>query len=66
VGVEGRLTFAGESFVCGPDGSVRARAPRGEDAVLLADVDLSEAGASHGRRTLMRDRRPELYRDWIS
>jgi N-carbamoylputrescine amidase len=66
VGVEGRLTFAGESFVCGPDGSVRARAPRGEDAVLLADVDLSEVEKSHGRRTLMRDRRPELYRDWIS
>jgi N-carbamoylputrescine amidase len=66
VGVEDHLVFAGESFVCGPDGSVRARAPRGQDAVLLADVDLSEAGASHGRRTLMRDRRPELYGDWIS
>jgi N-carbamoylputrescine amidase len=65
VGVEDALTFAGESFVCGPDGTVRARAPRGEDAVLLVDVDLSEAANSHGRRTLMRDRRPELYGDWI-
>ncbi len=64
VGVEDALTFAGESFVCGPDGTVRARAPRGEDAVLLVDVDLSEAADSHGRRTLMRDRRPELYGDW--
>jgi N-carbamoylputrescine amidase len=66
VGAEDRLTFAGESFVCGPDGSVRARAPRGEDAVLLVDVDPSEVGESHGRRTLMRDRRPELYGDWLS
>ncbi len=65
VGVEEALTFAGESFVCGPDGSVRARAPRGEDAVLLADLDLSETEKSHGRRTLMKDRRPELYGDWI-
>jgi N-carbamoylputrescine amidase len=65
VGVEDALSFAGESFVCGPDGSVRARAPRGEDAVLVADVDLAEAGKSHGRRTLMKDRRPELYQRWI-
>lgn len=65
VGVEDRLTFAGESFVCGPDGRVRARAPGGEDAVLIADVDLSEGDRSHGRRTLMKDRRPELYGDWI-
>ena len=65
VGVEDRLTFAGESFVCGPDGSVRARAPRGEDAVLICDVDPAEVEQSHGRRTLMRDRRPDLYRDWL-
>jgi N-carbamoylputrescine amidase len=66
VGVEDQLTFAGESFVCGPDGAVRARAPRGEDAVLLADIDLCEVSASHGRRTLMRDRRPDLYASWLA
>jgi predicted amidohydrolase len=65
VGREARLTFAGQSFVCGPEGSVRARAPEGLDATLLADVDLAEAARSHARRTLLRDRRPELYRDWI-
>jgi N-carbamoylputrescine amidase len=65
VGVEDALAFAGESFVCGPEGAVRARAPRGEDAILLADLDLAEAARSHGRRTLRRDRRPELYADWI-
>jgi predicted amidohydrolase len=65
VGVEDQLTFAGESFVCGPDGSVRARAPRGEDAILLADVELEEVGRSHARRILMKDRRPELYERWF-
>jgi beta-ureidopropionase len=65
VGREGALTFAGESFVCAPDGSVRARAPRGEDAVLFSDLDVSEAENSHGRRALMKDRRPQLYSDWI-
>jgi N-carbamoylputrescine amidase len=65
VGVEAPLTFAGESFVCGPEGAVRARAPRGEDAILVADIDLADVAKSHARRTLMRDRRPELYADWI-
>jgi N-carbamoylputrescine amidase len=65
VGAESHLTFAGESFVCGPDGAVRAQAPRGIDTVLIADVDLSEAEKSHGRRVLMKDRRPELYADWV-
>jgi N-carbamoylputrescine amidase len=65
VGGEDALTFAGESFVCGPEGAVRARAPRGEDAILLVDVDLADAARSHGRRTLMRDRRPELYGGWL-
>ena len=65
VGVEDRLTFAGESFVCGPEGGVRARAPRGSDAVLLADLDLADVDRSHARRVLLKDRRPELYANWI-
>ena len=65
VGREGQLAFAGESFVCGPEGAVRARAPRGEDAILLADIDLAEASDSVGRRRLLGDRRPDLYRKWL-
>jgi N-carbamoylputrescine amidase len=64
VGVEDRLTFSGESFVCGPDGGVRARAPRGEETILIADIELSEAAGSQARRLLLRQRRPDLYRDW--
>jgi hypothetical protein len=44
---------------------VRARAPRGEDITLVAEVDLAEAERSHGRRILMKDRRPELYERWF-
>jgi N-carbamoylputrescine amidase len=65
VGAETCLTFAGESFVCGPEGAVRARAARGADTVLIADIDLVDAEQSHGRRTLMKDRRPELYGEWL-
>jgi len=65
VGDENCLTFAGESFVCAPNGQVIARAPAGEDTILYADVDLSSAERSHARRLFLRDRRPELYADWV-
>ena len=65
VGVEGLMTFAGESFVCAPDGAVIARAGRG-DEVLAAEVDLAAAAASHARRVFLRDRRPDLYAAWLA
>ncbi|MGE5235754.1 MAG: nitrilase-related carbon-nitrogen hydrolase [Acidobacteriota bacterium] len=60
VGREGDLEFAGESFVCDPAGRVIARAPRGEEHLLVAEVDLDLVGRSHARRLFLRDRRPEL------
>jgi N-carbamoylputrescine amidase len=65
VGAEECLTFAGESFVCGPEGAVRARAPKGEEAVLVTEIDLADAARSHARRVLLKDRRPDLYLDWL-
>ena len=66
VGAEECLDFAGESFVCAPDGRVVARAPQSEDHILFADIDLAEAASSHARELFLRDRRPELYADWLS
>jgi N-carbamoylputrescine amidase len=66
VGAEERLEFAGESFVCGPDGRVIAQAPRGEDHILYADIDLAEVHDSSARKTFMADRRPEHYLDWFA
>jgi N-carbamoylputrescine amidase len=66
VGAEDCLEFSGESFVCGPDGHVLARAPRGKDHVLYADIELSQVAESHARRLFLRDRRPELYAGWLS
>ncbi len=65
VGEEPRLTFSGESFVCDPAGRVVARAATGRDEILCCDIDLAEAGRSHARRLFLRDRRPELYADWL-
>lgn len=66
VGKEDCLAFAGESFVCGPDGRVLARAPSSEDAILICDVDLSATRASHARQLFLRHRRPELYAAWLA
>lgn len=65
VGADGLMEFAGESFVSAPDGSVVARAPRGEEHLLVADLDPKVARESHARRLFLRDRRPELYSDWL-
>jgi len=66
VGKEDRLDFAGESFVCGPDGEVIARAPKSADAILYADVDLPATAASNARRLFMKHRRPQLYAEWLA
>ena len=65
VGPEECLEFAGESFVCSPDGRVLARAPSGSDHILYADLDLADVGSSHAQKLFLRDRRPELYADWL-
>jgi len=66
VGVESKLTFAGESFVCDPAGRVVARAGQGSEETLIADLELDEVADSHARKLFLRDRRPELYGDWLS
>src|SRR2546427_6919427 len=66
VGREEKLTFGGESFVCGPDGSVIARAAQAVDTTLYADLDLAQNATSHARQLFLRHRRPELYADWLS
>jgi N-carbamoylputrescine amidase len=64
VGREDDLHFAGQSFVCAPDGTVVARAGPGEE-ILYADVDLEATAESHARRLFLPARRPELYANWL-
>jgi len=66
VGREEDLEFAGESFVCAPDGRVISRAARGGEMILYAETDLEEVGKSHARQLFLPDRRPELYAAWLS
>ncbi|MCH8807426.1 MAG: carbon-nitrogen hydrolase family protein [Planctomycetes bacterium] len=66
VGAEEHVTFAGESFVADPQGRVIARAPGGEEALLLADCDLDDCARSTARKLFWQDRRPELYGEWLT
>lgn len=65
VGEEDRLTFAGESFVCSPEGVVTARAGRLAEEVLVAELDREAVVRSHARRIFLADRRPGLYGAWL-
>ncbi len=65
VGEEACIEFSGESFVCSPDGRVQARAGARVNEILHADLDMELARTSHARRLFLRDRRPELYSDWL-
>jgi N-carbamoylputrescine amidase len=66
VGKEDCLDFAGESFVCGPDGAVMARAAKSADQILYADIDYRTLAASNARQLFLKHRRPELYGEWLS
>lgn len=65
VGQEECLTFAGESFVCAPDGAVIARGGKLVEDIVYADLDLRAIATSHARRLFLQHRRPELYASWL-
>jgi len=66
VGQEDCLNFAGESFVCGPDGEVIARAAKSQDEILYAEIDYAALAETNARKLFMKHRRPELYGDWLT
>lgn len=66
VGEEGKLTFAGESFVSDPEGRILARGKSLTEDLVVCDLDLKLARESTARRLFLRHRRPELYRNWPS
>ncbi len=64
-GPEENLTFAGESFVVDPEGHVLARGKKLENDLVIADLDVARCRSSTARRLFWRDRRPELYAQWL-
>lgn len=66
VGKEDCLDFAGESFVCGPDGEVIARGAKSQDEIVFAEIDYAKLPESNARRLFLKHRRPELYGAWLA
>lgn len=61
VGVEEGTEFWGNSFVCGPDGTVIARMDDKTEGVLLADVDDSQVEFVRREWPFLRDRRTDAF-----
>jgi N-carbamoylputrescine amidase len=44
---------------------VLARGRSGAEDLVLCDVDLAACAGSPARRLFLKNRRPELYREWL-
>jgi N-carbamoylputrescine amidase len=60
-GSEGLITFYGSSFVADPYGRVLVQAPRDEEAVLVADLDLAQGRDWIDLFPFLSTRRPDSY-----
>ncbi|MEJ7633200.1 nitrilase-related carbon-nitrogen hydrolase [Aeromicrobium sp.] len=60
-GDEGALTFYGSSFISDPYGRVLVEAPRDEEAVLIADLDLEQRKDWLDLFPFLTTRRPDTY-----
>ena len=56
-----RVDYYGRSCIVDPTGAVLAQAPGDAPATVTARLDLAEVSQVRLRRTMYRDRRPELY-----
>ena len=65
VGDEGSVTFYGSSFISDPYGRVLVQAPRDEEAVLVADLDLDQRRDWLELFPFLLTRRPDTYRSLI-
>jgi len=66
VGQEENIYFEGKSFITSPDGRIISQAPKGEDFVLISEIDLDEIKNSHAKSHFIADRRPDLYSLWFN
>lgn len=53
--------FYGQSYFCDPRGKIVAEGPRGDDAVVVADLDLDMIREVRNTWQFFRDRRPDAY-----
>src|SRR3989441_12336974 len=57
--------FYGQSYFCDPRGQIIAQAPRDEDALVVADLNLDLIREVRNTWQFFRDRRPETYEQLV-
>jgi N-carbamoylputrescine amidase len=55
------IEFWGQTFVCGPDGAIMARASVDQEEVLVVDLDLTRLDVQRTEWPFLRDRRIDAY-----
>ena len=55
------IEFWGQSFVCGPDGEVVAKASIDQEEIVMADIDWSRVNEHRTHWPFLRDRRVDAY-----
>jgi len=63
IGKSCELTFYGSSFITDYTGEKIAEAPRNQETILYAEFDLQENAKQREYWGLLRDRRPQMYKD---
>ncbi len=58
--------FYGQSYFCNPRGQIIAEAPRDEDALVVADLDLDMIRQVRNTWQFFRDRRPDTYDELVA
>jgi N-carbamoylputrescine amidase len=58
--------FYGQSYFCDPRGQIIAQAPRDEDALVVADLDLDMIREVRNTWQFFRDRRPDSYSQLVA
>ena len=55
------IEFWGQSFVAAPDGSILARAPIAEEAMIVVPIELAQLETTRTHWPFLRDRRIDAY-----
>ena len=58
--------FYGQSYFCDPRGQIITQAPRDQDAVVVADLNLDLIREVRNTWQFFRDRRPESYAQLVA
>ncbi len=63
LGSDGKVTYCGNSVIIGPWGETVAEAGETEEELITATVDMGKVDEVRSRMSVLKDRRPEIYKD---